>query len=155
MENVLDQLEAEQDKSEPLSGQTSRLSVTGNPPPARNPVDFFGQRSVLLMYFRNFPNPLRVTISGSDELYIGRATANAAMAPEIDLAPVNAGSFGVSRLHAVVTRRDNKLLIADLESMNFTYINGVRLLPKKTAVLKDGDEVWFGQLECRIRFQHT
>jgi pSer/pThr/pTyr-binding forkhead associated (FHA) protein len=118
-------------------------------------VDFFGPRTVLLMYFRNFPHPLRVTISGSDELYIGRATANAAMAPEIDLVPVNAGSFGVSRLHAVVTRRDDKLLIADLESMNFTYINGVRLLPHKTAVLKDGDEVWFGQLECRIRFQHS
>ena len=39
--------------------------------------------------------------------------------------------------------------------MNYTYVNGVRLFPDKTYTLKDGDEIWFGQLRCRIRFQHT
>ncbi len=55
--------------------------------------DFFGPRTTLLMYFRNSPQPLRVTIGGDAELFIGRTTANSAMAPEIDLTPVNAGQL--------------------------------------------------------------
>jgi pSer/pThr/pTyr-binding forkhead associated (FHA) protein len=107
------------------------------------------------MYFKTYPHPLRVKIAGSDELFIGRATANSAMAPEIDLNPIHAEDHGVSRLHAVNTRQNNKLLIADLDSMNCTYINGVRAFPREPYTLRDGDEVWFGQLQCRIRFQHT
>lgn len=116
--------------------------------------DFFGPRTVLLLFFRTSPKPLRVTIAGDDELFIGRTTANSAMAPEIDLTPVKAADYGVSRMHAAITRRNNQLLIVDLESMNFTHVNGVRLLPNEVRVLQDGDEIWFAQLRCQIRFQH-
>jgi hypothetical protein len=139
-------LQKRQGKGQPVArGQTAPMNY------AR---DFFGPRTILLMYFRNTPTPLRVTIAGDAELFIGRATANAAMSPEIDLTPVNAGQYGVSRMHAAITRRNNQLLIADLESMNFTHVNGVRLLPNEVRVLQDGDEIWFAQLRCQIRFQH-
>jgi hypothetical protein len=39
--------------------------------------------------------------------------------------------------------------------MNCTYINGMRLAPEEYYIVKDGDEIWFGQLHCRIRFQHS
>jgi pSer/pThr/pTyr-binding forkhead associated (FHA) protein len=62
--------------------------------------------------------------------------------------PVNAGEYGVSRMHAAITRRNNQLLIADLESMNFTHVYGIRLLPNEIRALQDGDEIRFAQLRC-------
>ncbi|MBN1565416.1 MAG: FHA domain-containing protein [Anaerolineae bacterium] len=120
----------------------------------RYEADYFGPNTIMLAYFKNFPHPLRVNLVGEDEMFIGRATENSAMAPDIDLNPVNAGNWGVSRMHAVITRRENKLLLADLKSMNYTYINGMRLMPEEYYIVKDGDEIWFGQLHCQIRFQH-
>jgi hypothetical protein len=151
LEQLLDVLDDNRDVEMPRTVK----GKAGGTAPMRHPDDFFGPNTVLLMYFKNYPHPLRVTIVGNDELYIGRSTANSAMAPEIDLNPVNAGDYGVSRLHAIITRQNNKLLIADLDSMNCTYINGVRAFPREPHTLHDGDEVWFGQLQCRIRFQHT
>jgi hypothetical protein len=166
LENILDQLEDEPDEP----AKPAPITVAIEPPAAAQPEpheeapksrtapiglprDHFGPRTALLMYFKARPEPLRVTINGEAELFIGRATANAAMSPEIDLNPVNAGNYGVSRMHSAITRRNNQLLITDLDSMNHTFVNGVRLLPNEVRVLNDGDEVWFGQLYCRIRFQ--
>lgn len=159
LEQVLDQLddddldlEIRPDQQPAAPAPSSKNG--GGTAPMRHPDDFFGPNTILLFYFKNFPQPLRVTIAGNDELFIGRATANSAMAPEIDLNAVNAGDYGVSRTHAAITRRDNKLLITDLESMNYTYVNGMRLFPNEVYVVKDGDEIWFAQLYARIRFQH-
>jgi hypothetical protein len=154
LEQILDQLDdLEEEDNEP---QAPPLPTgKGHTAPMRYARDFFGPRTVLLMFFKNYPKPLRVTIAGEDELFIGRATANAAMSPEIDLNVVNAANFGVSRMHAAITRRNNQLLICDLESMNYTHVNGVRLFPHEVRVLQDGDEIWFGQLRCQIRFQQT
>jgi hypothetical protein len=155
LDQILDQLDdlPEGDEGEAYPPQTQPQTATGRTAPMRYPRDFFGPRTVLLMCFKNYPNPLRVTIAGEDELFIGRATSNAAMSPEIDLSAVNAANFGVSRMHAAITRRNNQLLICDLESMNYTHVNGMRLLPNEVRILQDGDEIWFGQLRCQIRFQ--
>ena len=159
LEQVLDQLEDDDEIDlaiQPIQKPTPPPSYKsgGGTALMRHADDFFGPKTTLLFYFKNFPKPLRVTIAGNDELFIGRATANTAMAPEIDLNAVNAGDYGVSRIHAAITRRENKLLITDLESMNYTYVNGMRLFPNEVYILKDGDEIWFGQLYAKIRFQH-
>ncbi|NDJ77623.1 MAG: FHA domain-containing protein [Chloroflexi bacterium] len=164
LEQILDQLDDEPDDavspaqhdapSLPRQATQSQESSTPVTAEMRFPPDYFGPSTILLMYFKAYPDPLRITVEGEEELWIGRATPNSAMAPEIDLNFVNGGEFGVSRMHAAITRRNNQLLLADLESMNYTYVNGVRLLPKEIRVLRDGDEIWFGQLMCRIRFQH-
>jgi hypothetical protein len=159
LEQMLDQLDdLDDDELKPrvLQKKLGRGQpvARGQTTPMNYARDFFGPRTLLLMYFKNSPQPLRVTIAGDAELFIGRATANAAMSPEIDLTPVNAGEYGVSRMHAAITRRNNQLLITDLESMNFTHVNGIRLLPNEVRVLQDGDEIWFAQLRCQIRFQH-
>ncbi len=133
--------------------KTNPPAATGHTAPMQPADDFFGPNTILLIYFKNFPQPLRISIANDDELFIGRSTANAAMAPEIDLNVVNASEFGVSRTHAAITRRDNKLLITDLGSMNYTYVNGMRLFPNEIYILKDGDEIQFAQLKAQIRFQ--
>lgn len=144
LEQVLDQLD-----TDPVpKGSTAPIAHISDP-------EFFGPNTQLLMYFAGFQKPLRVTIVGEDELYIGRATGNDAMDPEIDLNVVNGADFGVSRMHAVITRRENKLLIADLGSVNHTRVNGVRLMQNEIVRLKDGDELWLGQLRCKLRFKHN
>lgn len=160
LEQVLDQLEDDEDEAEEVNARhnppnkPAAPSKNGGTAPMRHKDDYFGPHTILLVYFKNYPSPLRVPIAGNDELFIGRSTSNSAMAPEIDLNAVNAGDFGVSRMHAAITRRDNKLLITDLESMNYTYVNGMRLFPNEVYILKDGDEIWFAQLQARLRFQH-
>lgn len=157
LEHVLDHLEgtgADRRKVQPIKKPDPTAEPPEDTAPMRPLDDFFGPKTTLLLYFKDHAKPLRVTIAGNDEVFIGRATANAAMAPEIDLNAVNAENFGVSRMHAAITRRENKLLITDLESRNYTYVNGMRLLPNEVYILKDGDDIWFAQLQAKVRFQH-
>jgi hypothetical protein len=104
LEKKLDRFEdlpADVPPVQPPEGDTS--------PVAAYKPDFFGPRTVLLMFFKNSPQPLRVTIAGEGDLFIGRSTANVAMNPEIDLDRVDGAKMGVSRMHAVITRRNNQL----------------------------------------------
>ena len=160
LNQVLDQLDHIPGNSNGIGQPTPQLN---NRPAVREgtaPIhtirdpEFFGLNTRLLMYFVGYSQPLVINIAGEDELYIGRATGNSAMAPEIDLNRVNGGDFGVSRMHAAITRRNDKLLIVDLGSVNHTRVNGVRLLQNEIYSLKDGDEIWFGQLRCKIRFKY-
>lgn len=48
----------------------------------------------------------------------------------------------VSRQHAEITRDDDQYVVTDLGSLNGTYVN--RSPVERTAVLKDGDELWIG-----------
>lgn len=156
LENVLDQLEENAGQASSAQRVQTRPLIVNKPPDAAHPTpDYFGPRTILWLYVRTCRDPLRVTIPDDTEFFIGRTTANAAMAPEIDLSPVGGGEYGVSRMHASITRRNNQLLIADLRSMNYTHVNGTQLLPNEVRVLRDGDEIWFGRLQTRIRFQHV
>lgn len=146
LEKVLDQAAIPSAPIKGAPGGTTPIGVLRQP-------DFFGPSTLLLMHFIGYPQPLVVTLKGEDELTIGRLTPNSAIAPEIDLEVVNAGEYGVSRMHAAITRRNDKLLITDLGSMNHTRVNGVRLLPNEIRTLEDGNEIWFGYLRCHIRFQ--
>ncbi|MBQ7564051.1 MAG: FHA domain-containing protein [Lachnospiraceae bacterium] len=49
----------------------------------------------------------------------------------------------VSRRHAKILRREGEYYLADLDSTNGTFLNGVRLVGNERAVLKSGDEVRF------------
>jgi hypothetical protein len=94
---------------------------------------------------------LRVPLT-LDQMVIGRSSSGGLMPPDIDLAPYEAQSKGVSRYHASLQRKGNTLLLMDLQSLNHTLINGQRLYPHEMRVLRDGDELRFGQLAVRIYF---
>jgi pSer/pThr/pTyr-binding forkhead associated (FHA) protein len=54
----------------------------------------------------------------------------------------------VSRCHARIERRGEGWVVSDLDSTNFTRVNGQRV--RSECVLADGDELSFGRARCRF-----
>jgi peptidoglycan glycosyltransferase len=55
----------------------------------------------------------------------------------------------VSRRHARIERRGEAWVLADLDSTNFTRVNGQRL--RREQELADGDELQFARARCIFR----
>jgi CheY-like chemotaxis protein len=70
----------------------------------------------------------------------------------VDLEPHNGYTLGVSRRHAVISARGNRVSICDLNSSNGTYLNGGRLQPGHEYRLRHGDHLHMGKLELRVGF---
>jgi hypothetical protein len=111
-----------------------------------------GQSSTLLFWVRGVDKPIELAPQG--ELIVGRSADQSAMQPDIDLAAYNAENLGVSRLHAALKRTDNTVTITDLNSRNYTYINGQRLHSQEVRALRDGDEIRLGKLVIKVTFKH-
>lgn len=150
---------ARQQRQNPI---TINEPPTGSPDTSKlNPIDtsmlekgsFFPPDAKVVMYFRDFPDHLVIEIPADKEVIIGRVVLNSAITPDIDLTRFNAGHYGVSRMHAVMERRENTLVIADLGSANHTYLNGERLHPNELRVLRDGDQISFARLLTQIHFR--
>jgi hypothetical protein len=84
------------------------------------------------------------------EFTLGRISEGQPIMPDIDLSPYQAYASGVSRLHAVIKRDGNKVLLVDLGSSNGTYVNGKRLNPNAEQILKNGDVIALGKLKIQI-----
>ncbi len=54
----------------------------------------------------------------------------------------------VSRRHARIERREGVWIVRDLDSTNFTRLNGQRI--RRACELADGDELRFGRARCRF-----
>lgn len=57
----------------------------------------------------------------------------------------------ISRLHARIEKRDEKILLTDMNSTNGTYKNGLRMEPSETVEIEIGDEIRFGKLNYCYR----
>jgi hypothetical protein len=121
-------------------------------PVAAQSPSYFGRGAKVLMYFRDFPQELAISVPDKQEVIIGRVTPNSPMSPDVDLESFNAGYYGVSRMHASLQRRGETLLISDLDSRNGTFLNGERLSPHEMRALKDGDQISFAKLLTLIHF---
>ena len=84
------------------------------------------------------------------EFTLGRVTDSQAIMPDIDLTPYKAYSSGVSRLHTVILRERNRILIMDLGSANGTYLNGKRLKANLKQALSHGDMISLGKLKIQV-----
>jgi CheY-like chemotaxis protein len=73
----------------------------------------------------------------------------------LDLTPFGAVEHGVSRRHLQITRRQECLYVADLGSMNGTWLNGRPLSPRRDCLLRHGDQLRLGSLETTIEFQQV
>lgn len=85
-------------------------------------------------------------IPAGDQVTIGRADPSRSLGPDLNLDPYGAGSAGVSRQHARLVRRAEGWYIEDLRSTNGTYLNEVRLLPRRPVRIRSGDLVRFAQM---------
>jgi len=91
-----------------------------------------------------------VPLSERNEFTLGRATDGQPVLPDVDLAPYQAYTHGVSRLHAVIKRGVDDISLMDLESANGTFINGKRLEPNQEHALANGDVVALGGLKIQV-----
>lgn len=81
-----------------------------------------------------------------DEWLVGRSDPLRGIFPEVDLAPHGGDKSGVSRRHARLLSQSDQRWISDLNSTNFTFLNGEKLQPGVLYPLKPGDEIRFGLL---------
>ncbi len=84
------------------------------------------------------------------EFTLGRISEGQPIMPDIDLSPYQAYASGVSRLHAVIKREGDRVLLMDLGSSNGTYVNGKRLNPNVEQIIYNGDVVALGKLKIQI-----
>ncbi len=88
------------------------------------------------------------------EFTLGRVTENQPILPDIDLTPYQAHAHGVSRLHALLRRKsENVIVIMDLGSSNGTYLKGQRLEPHREYPLSHGDVIALGKLKIQVLFR--
>lgn len=85
-----------------------------------------------------------------NEFTLGRISEGQPIMPDIDLSPYQAYSSGVSRLHAVIKRGVDSIVLMDLGSANGTFLNGKRLSPNVERDLSNGDVVALGRLKIQI-----
>lgn len=111
----------------------------------------FDNARQVVIYIRDVSSP--VTIVPHDGFTIGRSDADREFIPDLDLAEYGGLEKGVSRKHAAFRRGDDVLSIIDLGSANGTYLNGVRLSTNQPRILRDGDELRFGNLTLYVYFQ--
>jgi len=89
-------------------------------------------------------------LASRNEFTLGRLSEGQPIMPDIDLTPYQAYASGVSRLHAVVKRDGNQVMVMDLGSSNGTYLNGRRLNPHMEETLNHGDIVALGKLKLQV-----
>jgi hypothetical protein len=89
-------------------------------------------------------------LASRNEFTLGRLSEGQPIMPDIDLTPYQAYASGVSRLHAVVKRDANRVLVMDLGSSNGTYVNGRRINPHVEEPLSHGDIVALGKLKIQV-----
>jgi pSer/pThr/pTyr-binding forkhead associated (FHA) protein len=94
-------------------------------------------------------------LANRNEFTMGRVSDGQTIMPDIDLTPYQAYENGVSRLHAVLKKNDNRVIIMDLGSSNGTYVNGVRLKPENEYPLSHGNIIALGKLKIQFLMQIT
>jgi hypothetical protein len=89
-------------------------------------------------------------LASRNEFTLGRLSEGQPIMPDIDLTPYQAYASGVSRLHAVVKRDAEQVLVMDLGSSNGTYVNGRRINPHVEESLGHGDILALGKLKIQV-----
>lgn len=114
---------------------------------------FFGSESMLVLIIRGSNVSFKVRPQKHPHpLVIGRGDQTTM--PDIDLTEFGGSSMGVSRMHVTLQYdpRTASLAVTDMNTVNGTFINGVKLLPQEVRVLRHGDELRLGQMTLVVHF---
>ncbi len=85
------------------------------------------------------------------EVVVGREDPISGIFPEVDLTAHGGESGGVSRQHARLSKQGATWVITDLNSTNYTRIDGTRLEANTPHELKDGMKIQFGRVAVTFR----
>jgi hypothetical protein len=92
-------------------------------------------------------------IINKPEIVVGRPAGRASPPVDVDLSPLDDAKV-VSRRHALIRAEHHRMLIADFESANGTWVNGTRLQLGQWYVLRPGDRITFGNLEHGVMLEY-
>jgi hypothetical protein len=117
-------------------------------------LHYFNEKMVL-EFISHEHNEMRIQskVGRGREYIIGRSGKG--INPDVDLTPLGAATQGISRQHAALKVDGDTLFIKDLNSTNFTYVEGKRLRGTEQLALKSGDRVQFGNLLLTIHFRNN
>jgi hypothetical protein len=123
--------------------------------PAAAPAIQFGPRTTLVMAARDGRRLFSRPQDSRRETIVGR-TDGKTFTADLDLSPLGAATLGVSRVHAALAfdADRNVMTLMDMNSMNGTFLNGLRLQPQDVHDLHPGDQIRFGRLAVRISFEN-
>ena len=91
-----------------------------------------------------------IPMAGRTEFTLGRVAEGQSILPDIDLAPYDAYSQGVSRLHAAIKWVDQAVTVVDLDSANGTRVNGQKIAPNVDFPVKPGDVIALGRFKIKV-----
>lgn len=111
------------------------------PPTPAAPAAPLGPRLVLVEGGQTLGLP-----ADKAEIIVGREDPVSNIFPEVDLTPYGGEAGGVSRQHAKITHSGDQWMIIDLNSTNYTRVDGSRLEPNTATPLHDGARIQFGRV---------
>jgi pSer/pThr/pTyr-binding forkhead associated (FHA) protein len=114
--------------------------------------DDFGDIVPWVIEFRVVGTPDIIRSPIGETLLFGRLDTAREIFPEIDLSKYSGQQYGVSRRHARLIARDNRVTIEDVGSSNGTYINGQRIPQHHPHRIREGDILQFGNLKLQVHF---
>ena len=80
------------------------------------------------------------------EIIVGREDPISGIFPEVDLTPFGGETGGVSRQHARLNHTNGQWTITDLNSTNYTRVDGAKIEPSVSVQLKSGSRLQFGRV---------
>lgn len=96
------------------------------------------------------PDGRKLFLPNKKKVFIGRNDPDNGVYPDLDLSPYGAAQSGVSRLHLQLSADAHGYWVRDLESTNFTYLNGEKIDPLTNYRLSHGDELKLGSFSVRF-----
>jgi hypothetical protein len=85
------------------------------------------------------------------EIVIGREDPISGIHPEVDMTPFGGESGGVSRQHARLNLENGQWTITDLNSTNYTRVDGTKLDANVPTALHDGVRIQLGRVSLTFR----
>lgn len=127
-------------------GQTFDQQQSRTPPPQTwsESDRYAGVQGRLIVQGTGAAIPLT---GGKHEVFVGREDPISGCFPDVDLTNHGGDEGGVSRKHARLFVQGGQLMLEDLNSTNFTYVNQQKLGPQQPHPLHDGDELRFGRVK--------
>lgn len=94
-----------------------------------------------------------ISLPPQSELVVGREDPVSGIHPDVDLTAHGGEAGGVSRRHALLRQQGGQWSVTDLDSTNYTRVDGNRITPNTEVPLQDGAQVHFGRVQFEFRVQ--
>lgn len=149
----MDDLNAE-NKDRHHSGEVTRYlgQLQNTPPMPQRPTGPLDEVLPWVIEFRIVGTPSTIQVRVTETMTIGRDDPESGIEPDVNLTPYGAHVLGVSRKHAIIRAKNDRLTVMDMGSANGTRLNGFSLVKNQEYRLHHGDELTVGQLHLQVLF---